>query len=298
MCIIYKALNKETIQNKCPLPRIDDLFDRLAGAKYFSRIDLKSGYYQIRIANEDVENTACRTRYGSYEFLVMSFGLCNAPLTFTTLLNTIFREEMDDFVIVYIDDILVYSKTAEEHARYLEVVLKKLKDNKLYANGEKSDFARQNIEFLGHVVTRDGIKPDMKKVKAIQEWKRPSTQKKLRSFLGLANYYRRFIRDFSKVARPLSDLLKKWASQEWDETCHQAFRELKNNLSSPPVLKFPEFDKPFEVHTDASNFVIGGVLMQDGRTIAYESKKLDGCQRRWPTHEKEFFAVVHCLKTW
>ena len=298
MCIDYRALNKVTIKNNYPLPRIDDLFDRLAGAKYFSRIDLKSGYYQIRIADGDIEKTACRTRYGSYEFLVMPFGLCNAPSTFTTLMNTIFREEMDDFVIVYIDDILVYSKTAEEHARHLEAVLGRLRDNKLYANGEKSDFAHEEIEFLGHVVTRDGIKPDMKKVKAIQEWKRPSTQKGLRSFLGLANYYRRFIRDFSKIARPLSDLLKKGASQEWDEPCHHAFEELKSKLSSPPVLKFPKFDKPFEVHTDASDFAIGGVLMQDGRPIAYESKKLDGCQRRWPTHEKELFAVVHCLKTW
>jgi hypothetical protein len=290
-------LNKVTIKNNYPLPRIDDLFDRLAGAKYFSRIDLKSGYYQIRIANEDVEKTVCHTRHGSYEFLVMSFGLCNAPSTFTTLMNTIFREETDNFVIIYIDDILVYSKTAEEHARHLEVVLQKLRDNKLYANREKSDFAQNEIEFLGYVVTKDGIKPNMKKVKTIQEWKWPSTQKRLRSFLGLANYYRRFIRIFSKIARPLSDLLKKKVSQEWDEHCHQAFRELKSKLSSPPVLKFPEFDKLFEVHTDVSNFAIGGVLMKDGRPIAYESKKLDGCQRRWPTHENELFAVVHCLKT-
>ena len=298
MCIDYRALNKVTIKNNYPLPRIDDLFDRLAGAKYFSRIDLKSGYYQIRIADGDVEKTACRTRYGSYEFLVMPFGLCNAPSTFTTLMNTIFREEMDDFVIIYIDDILVFSKTAEEHARHLEVVLKKLRDNKLYANGEKSEFAELEIEFLGHVLTGDGIKPDAKKVKAIQEWKQPHTQKGLRSFLGLANYYRRFIRNFSKIAKPLSDLLKKGVNQVWDEFCHQAFEELKCKLSSPPVLKFPEFEKPFEVHTDASDFAIGGVLMQDGRPVAYESKKLDGCQRRWPTHEKELFAVVHCLKTW
>ena len=163
MCIDYRALNKVTIKNNYPLSRIDDLFDRLAGAEFFSRIDLKSGYYQIRIANEDVEKTACCTRYGSYEFLVMPFGLCNAPSTFTTLMNTIFSEEMDDFVIGYIDDILVYSKTAEEHARYLEVVLRKLKDNKLYANGEKSNFAHNEIEFLGHVMTKDGIKPNMKK---------------------------------------------------------------------------------------------------------------------------------------
>ena len=143
ICINYRALNKVTIRNNYPLPRIDDLFDRLAGAKYFSCINLKLGYYQIQIADGDVEKTACRTRYGSYEFFVMPFGLCNAPLTFTTLMNTIFREEMDDFVIVYIDDILVYSKTTEEHARHLEAVLGRLKDNKLYANEEKSDFFHQ-----------------------------------------------------------------------------------------------------------------------------------------------------------
>jgi hypothetical protein len=165
MCIDYRALNKVNIKNNYPLPRIDDLFDRLSGAKYFSRIDLKSGYYQIRIANEDVEKTVCRTRYGSYEFLVMSFGLCNAPSTFTTLMNTVFQEEIDDFVIIYIDDILVYSKTAEEHARHLEVVFRKLRNNKLYGNGEKNNFAQNEIEFLGHVVINDGIKPDMKKVR-------------------------------------------------------------------------------------------------------------------------------------
>ena len=173
MCIDYRALNKVTIKNNYPLPQIDDLFDRLAGAKYFSGTNLKPGYYQIRIADGDIEKIACHTRYGSYEFLVMPFGLYNAPSTFTTHMNTIFREEMDDFVIVYIDDILVYSKTVEDHARHLEVVLGRLRDNKLYANGNKNDFAHQEIEFLGHVVTRDGIKPDMKKVKAIQEWKRP-----------------------------------------------------------------------------------------------------------------------------
>jgi hypothetical protein len=153
MCIDYKALNEVTIKNNYLLPWIDYISDRLAEAKYFNRIDLKSRYYQIRIANKDVKKTACRTRYGSYEFLVMPFGLCNTPSTFTTFMNTIFREEIDDFVIVYIDDILVYSKTAEEHARHLEVVLQKFKNNKLYAYGEKSDFFQNKIEFLGHVVT-------------------------------------------------------------------------------------------------------------------------------------------------
>jgi hypothetical protein len=230
--------------------------------------------------------------------LVMPFGLCNAPSTFTTLMNTVFHQEMDEFVIVYIDDILVYSKTAEDHAKHLEIVLGKLREHKLYANGEKSEFGLMEIDFLGHIVDGSGIKPYTKKVEAIRKWKQPTTQKGVRSFLGLANYYRRFIRNFSKIAKPLSDLLKKNQAIVWTEACEHAFEELKTKLSSPPVLKFPEFDQPFEVHTDASDFAIGGVLMQGERPIAFESKKLDGTQTKWPTHEKEMFAVVHCLKTW
>jgi hypothetical protein len=173
MCIDYRALNKITIKNNYPLPRVDDLLDRLARAKVFSRIDLKSGYYQIRIAKEDIEKTACRTRYGSYDFVVMPFRLYNAPATFTTLMNSMFHHESDDFMVVYIDDILVFSKSKEEHAKHLEVVLKKLRDNKLYANLEKSEFELVEIEFLGHVLNGEGIKPDPKKIKAIKEWEVP-----------------------------------------------------------------------------------------------------------------------------
>jgi hypothetical protein len=175
MCIDYRVLNKITIKNNYPLPRVDDLLDRLAGAKVFSRIDLKSGYYQIRIAEEDVEKMACRTRYGSYEFVVMPFGLCNAPTTFITLMNSMFHHESDDFVVVYIDDILIFSRSKEEHAKHLEIVLKKLRDNKLYANLEKSEFELMEIEFLGHVLNGQGIQPDSKKIKAIREWEVPKT---------------------------------------------------------------------------------------------------------------------------
>ena len=185
------------------------MLDRLAGAKFFTRIDLKSGYYQIKVADEDVEKTTCRTWYGSYEFVVMPFGLCNAPATFTTMMKSIFHHETDDFVIIYIDDILIFSKTKEEHAKHLGIVLKKLRENKLYANEAKSEFALQEIEFLGHVGNEEGIKPDARKLKAIQEWQEPQTQKGVRSFLGLANYYRKFIRNFSKITSPLLDLLTK-----------------------------------------------------------------------------------------
>lgn len=299
MCIDYRALNRVTVKNNYPLPRVDDLLDRLAGARCFSRVDLKSGYYQIRVAAQDVHKTAMRTRYGSYEFLVMPFGLCNAPATFMSIMNGIFHDEMDECVVVYIDDILIYSRNEVEHARDLRKVLSKLRENKLYVNADKSEFALKELDFLGHVLGGDGIRPDPKKIEAIREWETPRTQKGVRSFLGLANYYRKFIKNFSKVASPLSNLLgKEGQPLKWDEACANAFDELKTLLSTAGVLKYPEFDKEFEVHTDASGFAIGGVLMQDGHPVAYESRKLTGSQLRWPTHEKELYAIVHCLKSW
>jgi hypothetical protein len=299
MCIDYRALNRVTVKNNYPLPRVDDLLDRLAGAKYFTRIDLKAGYYQIRIDEADVHKTAMRTRYGSYEFLVMPFGLCNAPATFTTLMNSVFHDELDECVVVYIDDILVYSLCLEDHLRDVRKVLKRLREHKLLANRKKSEFFLESIEFLGHVLSADGLRPDPNKIKAIEEWKQPQSQKGVRSFLGLANYYRKFIYNFSKIALPLTDLLKKIGQPiKWDEPCELAFRELKGALSTAPVLKYPEFDKPFEVHCDASDFAISGVLQQDGHPVAYESRKLTGSQVRWPIHEKEFYAIVQCLKLW
>ena len=194
LCVDYRALNKVTVKNSYPLPWIDDLFDWLVGAKYFSRIDLRSGYHQIRIAQGDEEKTACRTRYGSFEFLVMPFGLCNAPTTFTTLMNNIFHEYLDDFVIIYIDDILVYLKTAKEHAGHLEKVFQKLRSNKLYAKGDNCDWSKLRIKFLGHELTQGGVMVDDQKIKAILEWEKPKTTKGLRSFIGLAIYYRKFVR--------------------------------------------------------------------------------------------------------
>jgi hypothetical protein len=229
----------------------------------------------------------------------MPFGLCNAPATFTTLMNSMFHHESDNFVVVYIDDILVFSRSKEEHAKHLEVVLKKLRDNKLYANLEKNEFELVEIEFLGHVLNGEGIQPDSKKIKAIKEWEVPKTQKGVRSFLGLANYYRKFIKNFSKIAAPLSDLLTKENKVlGWNALSDKAFQEIKLALVSSGVLRYPNFDEPFEVHIDASGFAIGGVLMQGGQPVAFESKKLTGSQLRWPTHEKELFAIVHCLKTW
>jgi hypothetical protein len=182
-----------TIKNKYPLPRIDDLFDQLKGAKYFSKIDLRSGYYQLKIQSEDMLKTALVTRYGQYEFTVMPFGLTNAPTYFMNLINKVFMEESDRFVIVFIDDILVYSRSAEEHGQHLKVVLEKLRAHQLYVKFNKCEFWLQKVNFLGHILTAEGVAVDPKKVIAVANWKRPTTVTEIRSFLGLAGYYRRFI---------------------------------------------------------------------------------------------------------
>jgi hypothetical protein len=208
MCIDYRALNKITIKNSYPLPRIDELFDRLQGSRHFSKIDLRSGYHQVRIADEDVPKTAFRTRYGHFEFLVLPFGLTNAPATFMHLMQQVFRPHLDDFVIVFLDDILIYSKTAEEHRQHLRQVLQLLRQHRLFGKLSKCDFWNQRISFLGHIVTPQGIQMDPEKVSAIETWPAPSNLHELRSFLGLAGYYRRFVKDFSTIAGRLNELLR------------------------------------------------------------------------------------------
>ena len=209
LCADYRDLNAVTIKNKYPLPQIDDLFDQLKGAKFFSKIDLRSCYHQLRVRQEDIAKTAFRTRYGQYEFTVMLFGLTNAPAFFMTLMNKVFMEELDLFVMVFIDDILVYSKNAEEHGQHLRVVMGKLRKHQLYAKFSKCEFWLQRVNFLGHVLTAEGVEVDPEKIKAISEWKQPTSAKEIRSFLGLAGYYRRFIEGFSKIARPMTELLRK-----------------------------------------------------------------------------------------
>jgi hypothetical protein len=219
MCVDYRSLNEVTIKNKYPLPQIEDLFDQMNRAKIFSKTDLRSGYHQLKIRAEDVPKTAFTTRYGLYEFLVMSFGLTNALAYFMNLMNKVFMEYLDQFVVVFIDDILLYSPNEETHEDHLRLVLQKLRDNQLYAKFSKCDFWLKEVAFLRHIVTNGGIKVDPGKISQILNWKQPKGASKIRSFLGLAGYYRRFIEGFSKLVKPLTSLLEKGKEFKWDEAC-------------------------------------------------------------------------------
>uniref|UniRef100_A0A2N9FNH1 RNA-directed DNA polymerase n=1 Tax=Fagus sylvatica TaxID=28930 RepID=A0A2N9FNH1_FAGSY len=267
LCIDYRELNRVTIKNKYPLPRIDDLFDQLQGAQVFSKIDLRSGYHQLKIKSEDIPKTAFRTRYGHYEFLVMPFGLTNAPAVFMDLMNRVFHEYLDRFVIVFIDDILVYSKSLEEHEDHLRIVLQILRDKKLYAKLKKCEFWLNQVVFLGHVVSKDGITVDPSKIEAVVSWDRPTNVSENAKF-------------------------------EWKEECEKSFQELKQRLVTAPVLTIPSSSGGFVIYSDASRKGLGCVLMQHGRVVAYASRQLKNYEQNYPTHDLELAAVVFALKIW
>nr|CAD39902.2 OSJNBa0065B15.6 [Oryza sativa Japonica Group] len=298
MCVDYRALNDVTIKNKYPLPRIDDLFDQLKGATVFSKIDLRSGYHQLRIKEEDIPKTAFTTRYGLFECTVMSFGLTNAPAFFMNLMNKVFMEYLDKFVVVFIDDILIYSRTKEVHEEHLCLALEKLREHQLYAKFSKCEFWLSEVKFLGHVISAGGVAVDPSNVESVTNWKQPKTVSEIRNFLGLAGYYRRFIENFSKIAKPMTRLLQKDVKYKWSEECEQSFQELKNRLISAPILILPGPKKGFQVYCDASKLGLGCVLMQDGKVVAYASRQLRPHEKNYPTHDHELAAVVHALKIW
>jgi hypothetical protein len=298
LCVDYRPLNAVTIKNKYPLPRIDILFDQLAGAKVFSKIDLYSGYHQIKIKPSDVPKTAFSTRYRLYEYLVMPFGLTNAPAYFMYLMNAVFMPELDKFVVVFIDDILIYSKTEEDHADDLRVILQCLRDHCLYAKFYKCEFWLDGVKFLGHTISSEGISVDLTKVQEVMDWKPPTSVHQIHSFLRLAGYYRRFIPDFSKIAKPMTELLKKEVKFHWDDKCEKAFHTLRKLLATAPVLAQPDNTKPFDVYCDASGTGLGCVLMQNNRVIVYASRALRNHEQNYPTHDLELAAVIRALKIW
>ncbi|KAI3815594.1 hypothetical protein L1987_15268 [Smallanthus sonchifolius] len=281
-----------TIKNRYPLPRIDDLFDQLQGSACFSKIDLRSGYHQLRVLDEDIPKTAFRTRYGHYEFMVMPFGLTNAPAVFVDLMNRVCKPYLDKFVIVFINDILRYSKTKAEHEQHLRLILELLKKEQLYAKFSKCEFWLKEVQFLGHIVNDKGIHVDPAKIEAVKNWSTPKTPTEIRSFLGLAGYYRRFISNFSKIAVPLTALTHKGKSYEWGPKQEEAFQTLKHKLCNAPILTLPSGNDDFVVYCDASNQGLGCVLMQRGQVIAYASRQLKIHEKNYTTHDLELGAVV------
>ncbi|GJR21684.1 putative reverse transcriptase domain-containing protein [Tanacetum coccineum] len=262
MCIDYRELNKLTIKNRYPLLRIDDLFDQLQGFSVYSKIDLWSGYHQLLIREEDIPITAFRTLYRHYEFQVMPFGLTNAPAVFMDLMNRVCKPYLDKFVIVFIDDILIYSKNKEEHGKHLKTILNLLRSEKLYAKFSKCDFWLDSVQFLGHVIDSSGVHVDPAKIEAIKNWAAPTTPTEVRQFLGLAGYYRRFIKEFSLISKPLTKLTQKNKPYVWGDDEEEAFQTLKLKLCSAPILSLPEGSEDFVVYCDASLKGFGVVLMQ------------------------------------
>lgn len=306
MCIDYRALNDITIKDHYPIPLIEDLFDKLSTAKLFSKIDLRSGYHQIRMHDDSIEKTAFITRFGLFEFTVLPFGLCNAPATFQRMMNRLFVELIDSCVIIYLDDILIYSANEEDHLEHIESVLKILKANNLYARKDKCEFFVAAIGFLGHVFENGTIQVDTTKTDAISTWPVPQSKKDVRSFLGLARYYQRFVKDFAKIAAPLDDCTKKDTEWLWSSESQKAFDTLKQLLVSAPVLKIFTPGLQTNIRTDACPTGIGAVLTQsfpngDGTTtphpICFLSRKLNKCEStQYAIYEQELLAIVFATK--
>ncbi|XP_026399186.1 uncharacterized protein LOC113295041 [Papaver somniferum] len=290
----YRALNKVTVNDRFLIPVVDELIDEMNGAIIFSKVDMRFGFHQIRLFDADIHKTAFIMHDGHYEFLVMPFGLSNAPATFQSLMNDVFRPYLRKFVLVFFDDILIYSKSLAEHLKHLKIVFELLRTDKLFLKKYKCDFAKTSIGYLGHTVSAEGVAVEEDKISTIKNWPIPSTIKDLRGFLGLACYYREFVRDYGKICVPLTKLLKQDAFK-WPEQATYAFNQLKFALTSTPVLALPDFTKEFCLECDASGNGLGAVLMQSNKPIAYFSKPLSGKNLNLSVYDKEMLAIVSAV---
>lgn len=296
-CVDYRALNKETIPDKYTILLIEELLDELYGSRVFSKLDLKAGYHQILVRPEDTHKTAFRTHDGNYEFLVMPFGLTNAPTTFQSLMNDVFRPFLRKFVLVFFDDILVYSCSEEAHKEHLHTVLATLQQHRLVANFQKCAFGRDEVQYLGHVISRYGVAVDQDKVRAMTEWAVPKSLKELRGFLGLTGHNQKYIAGYAQIAHPLTEQLRK-DNYGWTAATTVEFQKLKEAMTSSPVLEMPDFTKQFVLETDASRFDIGAILIQDNKPIAFFSKLLGLKAQQKSIYEKELMAICLAIQKW
>ena len=296
----YRKLNSVTHHDAYPLPRIDSTLDALAGSRYFTTLDLASGYWQVALKEEDKEKTAFSTRQGHFEFNVMPFGLTNAPATFQRLMECVLAGLNMDECLIYLDDIIVFGHSVEEHLKRLDKVLGRIRDAGLKLRAKKCNFVQEKVRYLGHIVSANGIQQDDSMIQAVAHYPIPADAKQLRHFLGLSNYYRKFVKDYSKIAEPLHKLLRKDSRFSWNTEAHQAFEELKQSLISPPILAFPDFKQDFILYTDASESALGAVLSQtqdnQERVIAYWSRQLTKAERNYSTIEREALAIVSAIK--
>lgn len=297
MCVDYRYFNTLTVKHDCPIPIIDELLEELHEARYFSKIDLRSGYFEILMKPNDRYYTTFSTHHGHFEFLVMHFGLCNAPATFQSLMNQTFKAYLRTFVLVFFDDILVYSTIFSEHLVHLEKVLSLLREQKLYAEKSKCHFGQNQIEYLGRIISDQRVSIDLDKIACMVNWDVPKNVKQLRGFLGLTGYYRKFIKHYGLISKPLTDLLKN-DSFIWSSTAGLAFQQLKQAMTSAPILALPNFQLPFVLETDASGYGIGAVLQQAGKPIAFLSKSLCPKNQALSIYEREFLVVLMAVQKW
>ena len=298
----WRDLNRITVKNEACLPNVDDLFDTVQGSRFFTKLDLHSGYNQVRIRAEDIPKTAINTPLGHFEFKVMGFGLCNAPATFQAMMNLVLRPYLRKFVVVFLDDILIFSRTWNQHLDHIRTILQVLRDHQLFCKPSKCVFCVTEVLYLGHAITGTSISPDPNKLKAVESWPTPQTVTQVRSFLGFTNYFRRFINHYADLARPLDKLTGKGTHFSWNDQRQVAFERLKKALLQAPVLQLADVSRPFRVHTDASDVSIAAVLMQskddEFHPVAYVSRKLTSAERNYTIAERESLAIVFALRCW
>ena len=281
-CIDYHALNAVTIKDRFPIPTIEDMLDELYDASYFTKLDLSTGYHQVPVNPRDVHKTAFQTYNGHYACLVMPFGLCNAPSTFQAIMNSIFRHHLHKFILVFFDDILVYSSNWDTHLVHVKQAFEILRQHQFFVKSSKCAFKQQELEYLGHIITIQCIKVDKSKIAAMVAWSWPTNISELRGFLGLTGYYRKFVQNYGIIARPLTKLLKK-SQFRWHEKAEAAFLALKQAMTTTPTLAMPNFNEAFTIKTDASMEGIGEVLTQQGKLVAYMSRALGVTKKSWST---------------